>query len=101
MNNKGLDFRPIIKEFESSTPYQNIGKILSSHGMIYEATLPRAVMGCCVEFVTQNGERCLGEVVGIDGHKCKVMTYEDITGSLFKRFNNDYKNKSWDAWQSC
>ena len=80
MNNKGLDFRPIIKEFESSTPYQNIGKILSSHGMIYEATLPRAVMGCCVEFVTQNGESCLGEVVGIDGHKCKVMPYQDITG---------------------
>lgn len=80
MSNQGLDFRPIIKEFETSTPYQNIGKILSSHGMIYEATLPRAVMGCCVEFITQNGESCLGEVVGIDGHKCKVMPYEDITG---------------------
>lgn len=75
-----LDFKPIIKEFESNTPYQNIGKILSSHGMVYEATLPRAVMGCSVEFVTQAGQRCLGEVVGIDGHKCKVMPYEDITG---------------------
>jgi flagellum-specific ATP synthase len=75
-----LDFKPIIKEFESSTPYQNIGKILASHGMIYEATLPRAVMGCRVEFVTQAGTRCDGEVVGIDGHKCKVMPYQDITG---------------------
>lgn len=75
-----LNFKPIFKEFASNTPYQNIGKILSSHGMIYEATLPRAVMGCNVEFVTQAGERCLGEVVGIDGHKCKVMPYKDITG---------------------
>ncbi len=75
-----LDFKPIFKEFSSSTPYQNIGKILSSHGMIFEATLPRAVMGCNVEFVTQAGDRCLGEVVGIDGHKCKVMPYQDITG---------------------
>ena len=48
--------------------------------MIFEATLPRAVMGCCVEFVTQNGESCLGEVVGIDANKCKVMPYEEITG---------------------
>ena len=75
-----LDFRAIYKDFESSTPYQNIGKILASHGMLYEATLPRAVMGCCVEFQTQSGETCLGEVVGIDGDRCKGMPYEDITG---------------------
>jgi flagellum-specific ATP synthase len=80
MSNDGLNFNSIIKEFETNTPYQNIGKILSSHGMIYEATLPRAVMGCCVELVTQSGETCLGEVVGIDGHKCKLMPYKDITG---------------------
>jgi flagellum-specific ATP synthase len=61
-------------------PIKILEKILSSHGMVYEATLPRAVMGCSVEFVTQAGQRCLGEVVGIDGHKCKVMPYEDITG---------------------
>ncbi len=48
--------------------------------MIYEATLPRAVMGCSVEFVTQTGERCLGEVVGIDGEKCKVMPYKELVG---------------------
>ena len=80
MSSDGLNFNSIVKEFETSTPYQNIGKILSSHGMIYEATLPRAVMGCCVELVTQSGERCLGEVVGIDGHKCKLMPYKDIIG---------------------
>ena len=80
MDNQILDFRAIYKEVESSTPYQNIGKILSSHGMLYDATLPRAVMGCCVEFHTQSGEKCLGEVVGIDGDKCKVMPYDDIIG---------------------
>lgn len=78
--NPNLDFRSIYKEFESSTPYQNVGKILSSHGMLYEATLPRAVMGCSVEFQTQSGEKCLGEVVGIDGDRCKVMPYDDIIG---------------------
>jgi flagellum-specific ATP synthase len=75
-----LDFKAMYKEFESSTPYQNIGKILSSHGMLFEATLPRAVMGCCVKFVTQGGESCYGEVVGIDGDRCKVMPYDDIIG---------------------
>ena len=80
MSNDRLNFDSIIQEFEVNTPYQNVGKILSSHGMIYEATLPRAVMGCCVELVTQSGETCFGEVVGIDGHKCKLMPYKDITG---------------------
>jgi flagellum-specific ATP synthase len=80
MANLGLNFRHAYKEFESTTPYQNIGKILSSNGMVYEAALPRAVIGCNVEFQTQTGERCLGEVVGIDGAKCKVMPYEDING---------------------
>ena len=80
MNEFELDFKPIYKDFESSTPYQNIGKILSSHGMLFEATLPRAVMGCCVEFKTQSGDTCLGEVVGINGDKCKVMPYDDLPG---------------------
>ena len=80
MSSASLDFRPIYKEFERNSPYQNIGKILASHGMVYEATLPRAIMGCSVEFVTQTGESCLGEVVGIDGDRCKVMPYQDIIG---------------------
>jgi len=75
-----LDFSDIHQKVSSETPYQNIGKIISSKGMIFEATLPRAVMGCCVEFVTQNGESCLGEVVGIDANKCKVMPYDEISG---------------------
>lgn len=75
-----LDFTALDKDFESSTPYQNIGKIHSSQGMVYEATLPRAVMGCCVEFHTQGGERSYGEVVGIRGDRCQVMPYDDIVG---------------------
>ena len=75
-----LNFSHIEQKIFSETPYQNIGKIISSKGMIYEATLPRAVMGCCVEFVTQSGESCLGEVVGIDSNKCKVMPYDEISG---------------------
>lgn len=80
MSEFDLDFRNIYREFESSTPYQNIGKILSSQGMLFEATLPRAVMGCCVEFKTQQGNTCLGEVVGINGPKCKVMPYDELPG---------------------
>lgn len=75
-----LDLKPIFKEFESSTPYQYIGKITSGQGLIYEASLPRAVLGCSVEFVTQNGQSCLGEVVAINGSRCKVMPYDDIIG---------------------
>lgn len=75
-----LDFRPIYKEFESSTPFQYIGKIIANRGMIYEAILPRAVIGCSVEFVTQRGVRCMGEVVGINGNRCHVLPYEDIVG---------------------
>jgi flagellum-specific ATP synthase len=80
MNNDSIDFTQMYKEFESSTPYQNIGKVLASHGMLFEATLPRAVMGCCVEFLTQSGNTCLGEVVGINGDRCKVMPYDDLPG---------------------
>lgn len=75
-----LNLKKFYKEFENKTPYQNIGKIISSKGMIYEASLPRAVIGANVEFVTEIGEKCLGEVVGIDGHICKVMPYKELSG---------------------
>lgn len=75
-----LDFRSLYKEFETRTPYQNIGKVISSKGMVYEASLPRAVIGANVEFVTEMGESCLGEVVGINGHKCMVMPYKELSG---------------------
>jgi len=80
MNSDGLNFSQIFKDFESRTPYLNIGKVISSHGMLFDAVLPRAVMGCGVEFKTQSGHTCLGEVVGINGDRCKVMPYDDLPG---------------------
>ena len=80
MNSDGLNFSQILKDFESRTPYLNIGKVISSHGMLFDAVLPRAVMGCGVEFKTQSGHTCLGEVVGINGDRCKVMPYDDLPG---------------------
>lgn len=75
-----LNFLPIQKAFENRTPYQYVGKVVANRGMIYEANLPRAIVGGCVEFVTQTGESCLGEVVGINGNRCQIMPYEDIIG---------------------
>src|SRR5688572_5403487 len=79
-DNKLLDLKGIFKQFENSTPYQRIGKICSSKGLIYEVNLSRAVIGSSVEFVTELGDRCLGEVVGINNSKCLVMPYTEITG---------------------
>lgn len=75
-----IDLEPIHKAYEYSLPYQKIGKITSSKGMLYEASLSRAVIGSNVEFITEFGERCLGEVVAIDGSKCMVMPYEELPG---------------------
>lgn len=75
-----LDFSPMFKVFEHNTPYQRIGKITSSNGMVFEANLSRAQIGANVEFITQNGERSFGEVVGIKSNKCIVMPYNDIGG---------------------
>jgi flagellum-specific ATP synthase len=75
-----VDYKTLYKDFESKTPYQNIGKIISSHGLVYDASLPRAVIGANVEFVTEMGTRCLGEVVAIEKSICKVMPYQEISG---------------------
>ena len=48
--------------------------------MLYEVNLARAVIGSNVEFFTEFGDRCLGEVVAIDGPKCLIMPYEEISG---------------------
>ena len=76
MDEKNLDLGPIHKAYEYSLPYQKIGKIASSHGMLYEVNLSRAVIGSNVEFVTEFGDRCLGEVVAINGNKCMAMPYD-------------------------
>lgn len=80
MSDSALDFTPIIKAYEYSIPYEKIGKVHSNQGGIYEVNLSRAVIGSNVEFVTEFGDRCYGEVVGISGHRCMAMPYEELSG---------------------
>ncbi len=77
---KKLDFSTIHHSYEYSTPYQKVGKVHSNKGMVYEINLSRAVIGANVEFVTEFGDRCMGEVVSIQGSKCLAMPYEEISG---------------------
>ncbi len=74
------DLSAFYHELAHTDPCQKIGKIIANRGMLYEVSLPRAILGSNVEFVTEIGDRCLGEVVGIEGHKCLVMPYKDING---------------------
>jgi flagellum-specific ATP synthase len=78
MNNLGLN--QILRHIENRIPYEKIGKILASRGMVYEASVPRAILGSNVEFIAENGERSLGEVVAIHGQNCMVMPYNEISG---------------------
>jgi flagellum-specific ATP synthase len=75
-----LNLNKIIRHIENRIPYEKIGKIMGSRGMVYEAAVPRAVLGSNVEFVAENGERSLGEVVAIQGKNCMVMPYNEISG---------------------
>lgn len=75
-----LNLDRIYHEFENKNPYENIGKIVATRGTVYEASLPRAVMGSNVEFITELGEKCEGEVVGLEGPNCLVMPYTDLNG---------------------
>lgn len=77
---EGLNLGQILKHIENRIPYEKIGKIIGSRGMVYEAAVPRAVMGSNVEFIAENGERSLGEVVAIQGSNCMVMPYNEISG---------------------
>jgi flagellum-specific ATP synthase len=79
-NDYSIDLGPIHKAYEHSLPYQKIGKIFSSKGMLFEASLSRAVIGSNVEFITEFGESCNGEVVAINGSRCMVMPYDELPG---------------------
>jgi flagellum-specific ATP synthase len=70
----------ILKHTETRIPYEKIGKILSSRGMVFETSVPRAVLGSNVEFLAENGESSLGEVIGLKGQHCLVMPYNEISG---------------------
>lgn len=78
--NENLGLNQILRHIENKLPYEKIGKIIASRGMVYEASVPRAVLGSNVEFVAENGERSLGEVVAIQGQNCMVMPYDEISG---------------------
>ncbi len=75
-----VDFQSIYKQFENRSPFQKIGKVHSNVGNSYEVSLSRAIIGSNVEFVTEFGKTCNGEVIGIKGNRCIVMPYEDLTG---------------------
>lgn len=75
-----LDLASIHKNYEYSSPFQKIGKVFASKGMVYEINLSRAPLGANVEFVTEYGDRSLGEVVGINGTRCMAMPYDEISG---------------------
>ena len=75
-----LNLNQILRHIESRIPYEKIGKIIAPRGMVYEAAVPRAILGSNVEFIAENGERSLGEVVAINGQNCMVMPYNEISG---------------------
>lgn len=75
-----LDLKSIHKAYEYALPFQKVGKVHSNRGMLYEVNLSKAVIGSNVEFVTEYGESCLGEVVSISGKKCLAMPYEELPG---------------------
>ena len=81
MNNDfGLDFTPFYKAFEHATPYQRIGKIISSQGPTFEVSLAQAKIGSRVEFVTSSGQKSMGEVIAISGSQCLAVPYSEIDG---------------------
>jgi flagellum-specific ATP synthase len=75
-----LNLNQVLRHIENRIPYEKVGKILASRGMVYEASVPRAVLGSNVEFLAENGERSMGEVVAIQGSNCMVMPYNEISG---------------------
>lgn len=77
---KTLDLLSIHKNYEYSSPYQKIGKVFANKGMVFEVNLSRAPIGSNVEFVTEFGDRSLGEVVGINGTRCMAMPYDELSG---------------------
>lgn len=79
-NNFESEFKFVTNHILNRVPYEKIGKILASKGMVFEASVPRAILGSNVEFIAENGERSLGEVVAIKGRNCLVMPYNEISG---------------------
>ena len=77
---ESFDFLSLHRACKGSSPYQKIGKVYSSKGPVCEVNLSKAVVGSNVEFVTECGQKYLGEVIGIKGSRCLAMPYRDIPG---------------------
>ncbi len=75
-----FDFSPLYESYERSLPYRKIGKVTANHGMIYEVSLSKAVIGSQIEMLTEAGDSCIGEVIGIKKNKCMIMPYSEISG---------------------
>ena len=62
-------------------PYQVIGTVSSSQGVLYEVCLSNAMMGGQVRLLTEYNQESWGEIVSIQSReKCLVMPYQKITG---------------------
>ncbi len=75
-----LDFSSVRSSYEHTLPYKKIGKVIANHGLVYEISLSRAVIGANVEFITEFGNRSEGEIVSINKNTCMAMPYHDLDG---------------------
>lgn len=70
----------IKKVTESRMPFQEVGKVLSGQGLVYQTHLPNASIGATVFFSCENGEESEGEVVSINDKFCFCIPYKDLAG---------------------
>ena len=75
MSNDLFDFERSLNRY---SPFEILGKIQESNGLVYEVSLTNASLGQQVSFETESGESCLGEVVSIKKNTCLVMPYEEL-----------------------
>lgn len=75
-----LALRKIKKTTETRTPFVEIGKVISSQGIVYQTILPNATIGATVLFVCENGEESEGEVVSLNASFCFCIPYLDLAG---------------------
>jgi len=75
-----LDLSPLMKAVENNVPYRKVGKVKAGRGVLYEVALPKAVIGSSVEFVTEFGDHCFGEIVSIKDKHCMAIPYQELPG---------------------
>lgn len=65
---------------DSRMPFQEVGKVISGQGLVYQTRLPNASIGATVLFSCENGEESEGEVVSINDKFCYCIPYLDLSG---------------------